>query len=473
MSDEDVPPQRAADSSEAAARDGIERWTGVFRRSREAREAREAREDAAEAEEAAAAAKEAAAEARESAENFALRMLGQFERLREERQEQLAAPEPEEDHEPLPLKSPVPYGVELAAQWAWRFLVIVAAGYLITRALGFLSLVVVPLVVALLISALVEPIVGVLGRIGLRRHLSALLVVIGVIVAVGALLSFAGTQVANGVSDLATQTSKGLGEVRDWLVSGPLHASDSQVDAWVATVQKTVEEWGSKQAANPVSRFSEIGGVALDAVAAFFIVIFSTYFFCAEGSRIWTWVVRLTPRAARSRINSSGQVAWVSLTQFTRATVVVAAVDAIGIMIVATILRVPFIAAIGVLVFVGAFVPLIGATVAGTVAILVALVSQGPLTALLMLGGVILVQQLEAHGLQPFLLGRWVRVHPLGVILAVTTGIVLAGVAGGLVAVPLAAAVNAVVHHLTADSADPDDPDAPDGTAAGTTPEEA
>lgn len=473
MSDEDVPPQRAADSSEAAARDGIERWTGVFRRSREAREAREAREDAAEAEEAAAAAKEAAAEARESAENFALRMLGQFERLREERQEQLAAPEPEQDHEPLPLKSPVPYGVELAAQWAWRFLVIVAAGYLITRALGFLALVVVPLVVALLIAALVEPIVGVLERIGLRRHLSALLVVIGVIVAVGALLSFAGTQVANGVSDLATQTSKGLGEVRDWLVSGPLHASDSQVDAWVATVQKTVEEWGSKQAANPVSRFSEIGGVALDAVASFFIVIFSTYFFCAEGSRIWTWVVRLTPRAARSRINSSGQVAWVSLTQFTRATVVVAAVDAVGIMIVASILRVPFIAAIGVLVFVGAFVPLIGATVAGTVAILVALVSQGPLTALLMLGGVILVQQLEAHGLQPFLLGRWVRVHPLGVILAVTTGIVLAGVAGGLVAVPLAAAVNAVVHHLTADSADPDDPDAPDGTVAGTTPEEA
>lgn len=468
MSDEDVPPQRAADSSGAPARDGIERWTGVFKRSRDAREARAAREEAEEAEEAAAAAKEAAAEARESAENFALRMLGQFERLREERQEQLAAPEPEEDHEPLPQKSPVPYGVELAAQWAWRFLVIVAAGYLITRALGFLALVVIPLVVALLIAALVEPIVGVLERVGLRRHLSALLVVIGVVVAVAALLSFAGTQVANGVSDLATQTSKGLGEVRDWLVSGPLHASDSQVDAWVATVQKTVEEWGSKQAANPVSRFSEIGGVALDAVASFFIVLFSTYFFCAEGSRIWAWVVRLTPRAARSRINSSGQVAWVSLTQFTRATVVVAAVDAVGIMIVASILQVPFIAAIGVLVFVGAFVPLIGATVAGTVAILVALVSQGPLTALLMLGGVILVQQLEAHGLQPFLLGRWVRVHPLGVILAVTTGIVLAGVAGGLVAVPLAAALNAVVHHLTADSAEPDDPGSP---GAGATPE--
>jgi predicted PurR-regulated permease PerM len=121
-------------------------------------------------------------------------------------------------------------------------------------------------------------------------------------------------------------------------------------------------------------------------------------------------------------------------------------------MIVAAILQVPFVAAIGVLVFLGAFVPLVGATVAGTVAVLVALVAQGPVTALIMLGGVILVQQLEAHGLQPFLMGRWVAVHPLAVILAIATGVLVAGVAGALVAVPLAAALNAVTLHLTAEA---------------------
>ena len=132
-------------------------------------------------------------------------------------------------------------------------------------------------------------------------------------------------------------------------------------------------------------------------VAGFFIVLFSTYFFLADGARIWAWLVRIAPRAARPHVDSSGRVAWISLTQFVRATVIVAAVDAIGIMIGAAVLGVPFVLAIGVLVFLGAFVPMVGAFVAGTVAVLVALVAQGPFTALLMLGVVVLVQQIEGH----------------------------------------------------------------------------
>ena len=141
-----------------------------------------------------------------------------------------------------------------------------------------------------------------------------------------------------------------------------------------------------------------------------------------------------------------------------RATVIVAATDAIGIMIGAAILQVPFVLAIGVLVFLGAFVPMVGATVAGTVAVLVALVDQGPITALLMLGVVILVQQIEGHVLQPFLMGRWVSLHPLGVIVAIACGVIVAGIAGALVAVPFAAALNAVVQHLAANTAPGDDP---------------
>ena len=381
-------------------------------------------------------------------ENLAVRLVQQFNQLREERQEQLASPVPVASAQPR--RSTVPYGVDLAAAWAWRFLVIVAAGWVLVRALGFLELVVVPVVVALLVSALVVPIVGLLERIGIRRGISALLVVLGVILVVGAMLTFAGQQVASGASDLANQASKGLGEIRDWLKTGPLHASDNQIDDWINRAQKALADWGSAQGSNPVSKVTEVGGVAADVLAGMFIVLFSTYFFLAEGDDIWRWVVKLSPRAARERVDSSGRVAWVSLTQFTRATVIVAAVDSVGIMIVAAVLQVPFVAAIGVLVFLGAFVPLIGAFVAGTVAVLVALVDQGFVTALIMLGGVVLVQQLEAHGLQPFLMGRWVRVHPLAVILAIATGVLVAGVAGALVAVPLAAALNAVVQHLAA-----------------------
>lgn len=145
-------------------------------------------------------------------------------------------------------------------------------------------------------------------------------------------------------------------------------------------------------------------------------------------------------------------MAWGQLTAFTRATILVALVDAVGITIVALVLRVPFAPAIGALVFLGAFVPIVGALASGMIAVLIALVAQGPITALLMLAGVIAVQQIESHVLQPFLLGRAVSVHPLAVILAITAGVVIAGIVGALVAVPVAAVVNAVVKHLTGSS---------------------
>lgn len=401
-------------------------------------------------------ARSASAATRAANERLSARLFQQWNQLREERQEHLASPVPIITSD-TPRRSSVPYGVDLAASWAWRFLVIVAAGYLIVRALGFLEVIVIPVVIALLVTALVVPIVGALQRIGLGRGLAALLVVVGVILLVAAMLSFAGQQVASGASDLANQASQGLGEIRDWLKTGPFHASDSQIDAWINRAQHGLTEWGSRAAGSPVSRVTEVGGVAADAIAGLFIVLFSTFFFLAEGAQIWRWVVRIMPRAARDRVDSSGHVAWTSLTQFVRATVIVAAVDAIGVMIVAAILRVPFVAAIGVLVFLGAFIPMVGAVIAGTVAVLVALVDHGIVTALIMLGGVILVQQVEAHGLQPFLMGRWVRVHPLAVILAIATGILVAGIPGALVAVPFAAALNAVVHHLAAEHALPPD----------------
>jgi predicted PurR-regulated permease PerM len=355
-------------------------------------------------------------------------------------------------------RAQVPWGVDLAAAWAWRFLVIAVAGYVIARVIGFFAVVTVPLVVALLVSALVSPLVHRMRAWGVPRALAAILVTISVIAVVAALLTFAGQQVANGASDLADQTVKGLGEIKNWMRDGPLHASDSQINDYIDRLRDAITEQTGE--GSGLSQVTEVGTALGHVLAGFFIVLFSTYFFLADGDRIWAWLVRLSPRAARDRVDSSGQVAWVSLVQFVRATVLVAAVDAMGIMIWAAVLRVPFVLAIGVLVFLGAFVPVVGATVAGTVAILVALVDQGPITALLMLLGVIAIQQLEGHVLQPFLMGRFVSVHPLGVIVAIACGVLVAGIAGALVAVPLAAAVNAVVQHLAADTGiGEDDPD--------------
>src|SRR3954447_19604248 len=342
----------------------------------------------------------------------------------------------------------VPHGVDLAAAWSWRALVIGAAAYFCGSLIAKFELVILPLVIALLLTALVVPLVNVLERIGFRRGLASLIVVIASLGTIALLLTFAGQQISAGASDLAGETVKGLEQIRQWLKTGPLNASDTQINDAISRIQDAVTS-SNDQA---VQRVTEVGTALGRILAAFFIVLFASYFFLADGNHIWSWVVRIFPRASRAQADSSGRVAWRSLTAFVRATVLVAFTDALGIMLVAAILKVPFVFAIGVLVFIGAFIPMIGATLSGSVAVLVALVAHGPLVALFMLGGVIAVQQLEAHVLQPFLLGRMVSVHPLGVIVAIAAGVLVAGIAGALVAVPLVAALNAVVLHLAEDA---------------------
>lgn len=346
-------------------------------------------------------------------------------------------------------RAQVPYGVDLAAAWGWRFIVICGAGLIILYLLQLFMVVVLPLVIALLLAALVSPLVRALGRLGVPHKGAALLVVLFLLALVSVSVTFVGNQVAQGVSDLSEQVGSGLEQIRSWLVDGPLGVTDSQINRALTESQEQLQSLGD----NAVTTLSELSATVGNLLAGIFIVLFATYFFLADGALIWTWLVRLFPRAGRLEADSSGRVAWASLTQFVRATVLVAAVDALGIAVGAAVLGVPYVGAIAVLVFIGAFVPLVGAAVSGAVAVLVALVAQGPVTALVMLGVVVLVQQVEAHVLQPFLMGRFVSVHPLGVIVALALGVVVAGIPGALIAVPLAASLNAVVQHLARDTA--------------------
>lgn len=342
-------------------------------------------------------------------------------------------------------RAQVPWGVDLAAAWSWRLIVIAVAVLALAWVLAYFAVITLPLVVALLITALAAPAVNGLARLGVPRGLSAAFVVIAGIGTVIGLLTFVGNQVAQGATDLADQVVVGLGEIRTWLKDGPIDASDSQINDWIASAERAITE----QSKNiEIAQVTEFGTALGHAFAGFFIVLFATFFFLSDGARIWAWLVRIFPRAARENADSSGRVAWISLTQFVRATVIVALVDAGGIMLGALALGVPLVLPIGVLVFLGAFIPMVGATVAGLVATLVALVTVGPFKALLMLGVVIAVQQIEGHVLQPLVLGRFVSVHPLGVIAAIGCGVIVAGIAGALIAVPLAAVANAVVTHL-------------------------
>jgi predicted PurR-regulated permease PerM len=359
-------------------------------------------------------------------------------------------------------RAQVPWALDLAAAWAWRLIVIGIATYVLFRGIEYFAELTIPLLVAVLITALGAPFVAAMERVGIPRKGGAGIVVLGGLLLVAGMLALAGQQVAGGANDLAASVSSGLGDLKDWLKTGPLHLSDHQIGDYIQKAQDRLAE--QAKSGKVLSQATHVGSALGHVLAGLFLVLFSSYFFLADGDRIWAWIVRLAPRAARSRVDSSGRVAWISLTQFVRATVIVAVTDAAGVMIAASVLRVQFVLAIGVLVFLGAFVPIVGAFVAGTVAVLVAFVDHGIVIALIMLACVVAVQQIESHVLQPFLMGRFVAIHPLGIIIAIAAGILLAGIPGALVAVPFAAAANAVVQHLaggdgvdTADEPDPED----------------
>ncbi len=338
----------------------------------------------------------------------------------------------------------VPPGVEIATQWAWRLLVIGAAGAFGIWLLRYFSEITVPVAIAILGTALTVDAVNWLQARGLPRVLATFLVVIVMLAAFFGMLALVGQQLSTQVTQLRGNVVAGISEVQDWAKTGPLNLTDAQVQQWVDSAKDAI---GSSDT-SVITRVSEVGTTLTHVLAGFFIALFSAFFFLYDGQRIWGWVVALFPRAAREKLDSSGHTAWQSLTAFVRATVIVALTDAIGIALGAYLLGVPLTFAIGVLVFLGAFVPIVGAFVSGLVAVLVALVAQGPWTALFMLLVVIAIQQLESHVLQPFLMGRLVSVHPLAIIIAIAAGITVAGIVGALIAVPLAACLNGVVRHL-------------------------
>jgi predicted PurR-regulated permease PerM len=348
----------------------------------------------------------------------------------------------------------VPDGVRAASEWSWRLLLIAVAVLALTLGLREVSEVIVPLAISVLITALLRPLF-----LRLRRFLPAAaaagVTVVGTIVVVSGLFTLVGTQFTTGFADLTAQVATGLERIRDW-VRTTFKITDTQFNEYFDTIRQQVSQSG-----NLGQTATSIGLTATHFVAGLFIALFALFFFLYEGPRIWAWIVRLFPRAARERVNSSGLIAWEQLSAFVRATMIVAFVDAVGISVGAAILGVPFAFAIGILVFLFAFIPIVGALISGAVAVLLALVAHGPGVALIMLAVVIGVQQLESHVLQPFLLGKAVSVHPLAVIVAIACGSIIAGIVGALVAVPFAAVSNAVGKHLLGRDTEQDPADEP------------
>ena len=353
--------------------------------------------------------------------------------------------------------SEIPRGLRIAAAWSWRVLLIGGVLYLIGRLFVKFEVMFVPLLMSLLLVALVRPLHQAMARSpqrrGLPNGLAALLTLLFALLVVAALIALIGQQVVVGFPGLRNQAADGLSELQKQLANGPLKLTSDQLDQYLKDLQNSIKGNGG----TVVSSALTVTQTAEKYLTGLFLVLFSSYFFLAGGPGIFAWVVGLFPRHVRPRVRGAGTRAWATLTAYIRATLIVALVDGLGVGIGAGILGVPLALPLGVVVFIGAFVPIVGALVSGGLAVLVALVVGGSVKALIMLGIVIAVQQVEAHGLQPFLLGRAVRVHPLGVILAITAGVLTAGIVGALFAVPLLAVTNVVVTYLNNPDDDPED----------------
>jgi predicted PurR-regulated permease PerM len=261
---------------------------------------------------------------------------------------------------------------------------------------------------------------------------------------VSGIITLVVNQFTAGFSDLADQVTQGLARIQAFVVR-QLPITQGQLDSALTELQDRLVDNQETLATGALTTATTLGHV----VTGMILVLFTLFFFLKDGRSIWLWLVGLFPRDARAYVDEAARRSWRTLISYVRATVVVAAVDALGIGIGLALLGTPLVVPLAALVFLGAFIPIIGSFLAGSVAVLVALVSQGPFQALVALGIITAVMQLEGHVMQPLLLGRAVRVHPLAVVLAIAAGLLVAGIFGALIAVPLVACANVAGTYLS------------------------
>ncbi|MGN9909942.1 AI-2E family transporter [Phytohabitans sp. LJ34] len=309
-------------------------------------------------------------------------------------------------------------------------LLIAAALYLLIRLAVLVAPLTLAIFVALLLTALLQPVAG-LARRRLRAPdtvaaLAAILVLFAVLV-VPAVLLWPTT--AEQAADLPQQMGAGWDRTREWIVGAGL--SEEQLRGLTEQIQERARAAGSSAASAAIGVVEALGAALLALVLVFFLL--------KDGGRMADWALARLPERDRDRAAGAAREGWGALAGYARGTVVVAAIDAVGIGIGLLILGVPLALPLVVLTFVAAFLPVIGATVAGAVAVLVALAANGPVDALILLAVVIAVQQIEGNVLQPLIMGRTLRLHPAVVLVAVTAGGLTGGVAGAFVAVPITA----------------------------------
>jgi predicted PurR-regulated permease PerM len=338
----------------------------------------------------------------------------------------------------------VSWGVRVAAAWSWRLLVIALGIYIVARIFVRIELVAFSFIIALFLTAVLHPLEKQLRRLpGPRSLAPALTMLIGLAILAG-IGYFVAWQITTNSSQIGDQINNFVDKARDWLRNGPLHLKSSDLDKIADNIKNAVKDHQSQI----ISGAIETVRTVVEALGALLLILLSTFFLLRDGEQIWGWTLRLFPRAAQAQVDVAGRAGWRSVGGYMRGQVLIALFHGVSVMILLFILNVPLAAALGVLIFLGSFIPLIGLTVTGALCVAVAGLEHGLGAAIAVAVAIIVLVQLEAHFLQPVIMSRSVDVHPLAIALSVITGTIVAGIVGALLAVPFVAFLNSTVHAL-------------------------
>ena len=344
-----------------------------------------------------------------------------------------------------PRQGDLPYPIVVAAWWSLCLILIAGGVWVLAKIAGSVPVVLIPVAVAVLLSALLSPVTGFLTRRArFPRLAAALATVVALIAVIVGGISLAAQQVVSDLPQLQSKAMAGIDQIVVWLSDGPLHLDETRMNAVVDKIKTSTSEHSNELASGAF----HAGGQVVDIFAGLIITLLALFFFLYEGREIWTFFARLLPAAARDRVDAAARRGWVSLGAFTHTQALVALINAVCVGVGAAVLGLPFVLPIVIIVFIASFVPIVGAIVSGILPALIALVDNGIWHAVIMVAIVVVVHFVESHVLQPFLMGHAVALHPLAVIVIVASGTYLFGVAGALFAVPVAAALNAGIRYL-------------------------
>ena len=343
----------------------------------------------------------------------------------------------------------MPGWLRVGAAWSWRLLLLAALLYVAGKVAALLYVVLVPLAAAFLLSALLQPLTSRLRRAGLGPLSATWCTLLLAFVAIGGTVWLVTARVEAEYPALVDQVGRTATQIEHWLASSPLHVKTGSLQRISDNAVKYLSQHQSA-----VEGVALTGGrIVAELLAGTVLSFFIAFFLIKDGELIWGWLIGGLAAQRRRRVDLAGHAAWHAVVYYVRGPVAIAAIHAVVMAITLTVIGSPLVAPLAVFMFVAAFIPLVGVLIAGTAAILIVLAAKGLVAAVIVLAVMVVMNQLEAHLLQPQVVGKMVRLHPLAVILVLAAAGVVAGIAGAVVAVPITAALTSAARALKQDAA--------------------